>query len=394
MLQQNYAKFDSRIAESEVMADSMSYAGLSVRTTNPIDSIFDFIWDFMELLTILGSLVLSIFWFFLFVYVLISLFSKWGEKTIAELKALAMWVINTCKWVLGLVFSKCKQAFAYFYMRKKLSVTLIIALVLFNFSSAVLAWNSSILKLSKIESWYVGVDLKNNQVLQPGYHLYSPIKTSYFLSPTNNFDFEIVEVTANTKEDLGVTLDYRVGFKLKDDKRLDFYNTYWAKNIKLVSSDVVMPRLLESIKWIIRDYGFKEISSQHAEIKDITLVEANKVLAPIGIELQDITILDIRLPQSYLASKEDLLKSENELKLAEARLEAQKKENEKNIIEAENLKKIKVIEAEAIAEYNKIITNEKISDAALEMKELEIQRLKIEKWDGTMPTHVEGGFDL
>lgn len=118
------------------------------------------------------------------------------------------------------------------------------------------------------------------------------------------------------------------------------------------------------------------------------------MLAPIGIELQDITILDIRLPQSYLASKEDLLKSENELKLAEARLEAQKKENEKNIIEAENLKKIKVIEAEAIAEYNKIITNEKISDAALEMKELEIQRLKIEKWDGTMPTHVEGGFDL
>jgi hypothetical protein len=78
--------------------------------------------------------------------------------------------------------------------------------------------------------------------------LYSPLKTSVFLSPTNDFTFQIAEVTANTKEELGVTLDYKVGFKLLDDKRLDFYNKFGAKNIRLVSSDIVMPRLLEVIK--------------------------------------------------------------------------------------------------------------------------------------------------
>ncbi len=180
-----------------------------------------------------------------------------------------------------------------------------------------------------------------------------------------------------------------MGFRLKDDKRLDFYNTYGPKNIRLVSSDVVMPRLLEVIKGIIRDYGFKEISSRHSEIKKITLQEANEVLLPIGIELQDITILDIRLPESYLKSKEDLLKSENELKLAEAKLQAQKKESERKVLEAENNKKIKIIEAQGVAEYNTIVSSENITKNAIEMKKLEIQRLKIEKWDGKMPTHLQ-----
>gem|GEM_PF-3194823 len=105
------------------------------------------------------------------------------------------------------------------------------------------------------------------------------------------------------------------------------------------------------------------------------------MLNDIGIDLQDISIIDIRLPQSYLKSKEDLLKSENELKLAEARLEAQKKESEKNLLEAQNEKSIKIIEAEAVAEYNKIIKSETITDDMLELKKLENETLRIEKWD-------------
>jgi preprotein translocase subunit Sec63 len=85
------------------------------------------------------------------------------------------------------------------------------------------------------------------------------------------------------------------------------------------------------------------------------------------------------LPKSYLISKEDLLKAENELKLAEAKLEAQKRESEKQVLEAQNDKKVKIIEAESIAEYNKIVNN--INQKSIDLKKLELEKLRIEKWD-------------
>lgn len=391
---QNYAKFDSRIADDAMMQNSISYWSNYNSSSSISHYVYNILNDVIELLMILIAASAVLFWIFLFLYIVISLFTKWWEKTTLELKNIGISFSKLFKSIFWWLFKWIKNLFLYFWNRKSLSILLILLFWIINFGTNVIHWQSKLLKLDKINSWYVWVDLKNNEILNPWYHLYSPIKTNYFLSPTSNFDFEIAEVTANTSEDLWVTLDYRVWFKLKDEARLDFYKLYWAKNIQLVSSDVVMPRLLEVIKGIIRNYWFKDISSKHNEIKNITLIEANKVLEPTWIKLQDITILDIRLPKSYLNSKEDLLKAENELKLAEARLEAQKKESEKKVLEAEHSKQVKIIEAEWIAEYNKIISNEKITDNATLMKQLEIEKLKIEKWDWKLPTSIEWDFEL
>lgn len=75
-------------------------------------------------------------------------------------------------------------------------------------------------RIDRIASGYVGVDLKNDKLIQPGYHVYSPLLNTYFLSPTNTFDFEIAEATANTAEELNVTLDWRIGFQFEEGKRL------------------------------------------------------------------------------------------------------------------------------------------------------------------------------
>lgn len=106
--------------------------------------------------------------------------------------------------------------------------------------------------------------------------------------------------------------------------------------------------------------------------------------------MQYLNIIDIRLPESYLKSKEELLKAENEHKLAEAALETQKKKDEKRLIEAESNKKIKVIQAEAIAEYNRIVSEQKISQSLLEMRKIDVQESRIKKRDGKMPQTVSG----
>lgn len=388
---QNYAKFDSRIEESLWWLSTSNDYAIHWSTNN---SFFILIWNFLEFLYLIIIWIIIILWLFFLLYIIISLFTKWWEKTSQELKSFLNWAYNIIVDVFKKIFLKLNYIFSYIMKRKTISVLIILFLVLLNFLWNIVNWNSNILKLTKIWDSYVWVDIKNNKIIKPWYFLYSPITTNFFLSPTNNFDFEIAEVTANTSEELWVTLDYRVWFKIIDEKRLEFYKKYWAKDIKLVSSDIVMPRLLEIIKWIIKSYSFKDISSKHNEIKNITIDEANKILKPIWIELQEINILDIRLPDTYLKSKEDLLNADSELKLAEARLETQEKEAQRKLLEAKNLKSVKIIEAEAIAESNKIINSESITPEMLNMKKLENDELKINKWDWKLPASVWKEFDF
>lgn len=391
---QNYAKFESRIAEDSLNFSNYESSGWINHINNFFWELFNFLGDLVEKISIIIVLLLFIAVGLYGFYLFISLITKWWEKTAKEMKTLSILIFKKLEKFLKFIWNFFVKIINFFKTKKLISVLLIFVIILANIWVNILSGNSRILKISRIGNWYVWVDLKNDRIISPWYFVYSPLKTSYFLSPTNNFDFEIVEVTANTSEDLGVIIDYRVGFKIIDEKRLDFYEKYGAKNIKLVSSDIVMPRLLEVVKWIIKWYSFKDISSKHSEIKNITITQANEVLTEIWIELQDINILDIRLPETYLKSKQDLLNAENELKLAEARLETQRKESERKILEAENEKQVQIIEAQGIAESNKIINSWDITPEMIEMKKLEIQDKKIEKWDGELPQTVWDNLDL
>jgi len=237
----------------------------------------------------------------------------------------------------------------------------------------------------------VGVDLPKREIVSSRFHLYSPIVSDFFLAPTSTFDFEIAEVTANTTEDLGVTLDYRVWFHIRKEKMLDLYTKFGAKDIQGVSSDIVMPKLLESLKGTVRGYSFKDLSSRHEDIKAAVITQANDALASVGIEIQELNILDIRLPQSYVQSQEELLKAENDLKLAEATLERQRKDSERAVVDAESARDVRIIEAEGIARYNELVNAQGISEQSLELKRLENERAKIEKWNGVLPTTLTGG---
>jgi regulator of protease activity HflC (stomatin/prohibitin superfamily) len=395
---QNYAKFDSRI-ESSLMEQSNSFWWLSWQADryyswNIFDMFFQFIWNLIHFLSSLFVGLFFLFGFFFFVYIIVSLFTKWWEPTLQEVKKIWSWFSHILVNFTKFIFGKIQNIFSFLLKRKFIFISLFILILIIQFVGNIIDGTSKVLRLTKIWDSYVWVDLKNKNIIHPGYFLYSPITTNFFLSPTNNFDFEIAEVTANTSEELWVTLDYRVWFKLINEKRLEFYKEYWPKDIKIVSSDIVMPKLLETIKWIIKSYSYKDISSKHNEIKNITISEANKILKPLWIELQEINIVDIRLPETYLKSKQDLLNAENELKLAEARLETQKKESDKNLLEAQNLKSVKIIESEAIAESNKIINSQAITAEMLNMKKLEIEELKITKWNGMLPTSVWKEFDF
>lgn len=386
MALQNYAKFESRVASS---SDSYSQTmqwwdyglGFGYSTMRVFDTLFIALIVWMVIIGGLYGL-----------YVLISLVRRGALETLAEMRTLGGLVASGIGNVLQAIWRFIQKIWKLGLAYKFRAFVIVVLIVGFLGSANVVNGSSRFLRIIHVTDGYVGVNLAEHRIIGPGYALYSPLTSQVFLVPTNTFDFEIAEVTANTKEELGVSIDYRVWFRLNQDKMLDLYGKFGAKNIQAVSSDIVMPKLLENIKRIIRAYSFRDISSKHDEIKAAVIAEANKALVPMGIELQDVNILDIRLPESYIKSKEDLLNAENALRLSEAELEKQKKESERAILEAGTKRDVQIVEAQGIAKYNEIVNNQPMSDKILELKRIDNERLKVEKWDGKLPTSTAGSF--
>lgn len=295
-------------------------------------------------------------------------------------------VLSVIRWAWGVVVSVLRAIWRH----KVWTILAIIVLAGWSFTQDVLNGTNPALRLLKVREGTVTVDLRRGEILEPGYHLVSPIFSEFVSSPTGVFSFEIAEVTAKTSEELGVTLDYRVGFLFKRESLLPFYKKYGPKNIETVSSDVVMPRLLEAIKSVIQGYSYKDISSQHAQIKEQVSEKANAALSQLGIEINEVNILDIRLPESHLRLKEDLLNAENQKRLAEAKLETQRKESEARKLQAETDKAVTVIAAEASAKANEILGNQRISPELIELRKIESRDRMIEKWDGKLPSGAAG----
>jgi len=386
MWMQNYAKFDSRVAnEMDLYAER--WMALNASMADAWWRVADLSYNIADLLA--GFLTVCAVFYGL--YLLITAIKSGLDEVLTDIKKRGAFIRSSLKNIADWIISR---GIRYLFSKawKNIAFRLVIVFFLSQLS-AIAGGRSQLLKVDRISQWFVWVDLAKKKIIQPGYHIYSPLSSSYFTSPTNTFDFEIAEATANTSEELNVTLDRRVGFAFEDDKRLGFYNQYGAKDIRTISSDIVMPLLLESIRTVIYRYSFKDLAAQSDEIKEKSFALAQEKLKEKWIALQYMNIIDIRLPESYLKSQEDLLKAENERALAEAALETQKKQAEKELLKAENNKKMKIIEAEAVAEYNKLVSKQNISSQSIEMKKLEIAEKKIEKRNGVLPVTVEWGLE-
>jgi regulator of protease activity HflC (stomatin/prohibitin superfamily) len=398
---QNYAKFESRTDESlanewyprddQYFASKWGFrwtpqsSAPAVPAYAPLEA-FSPVWSVLETLLIVswvsGLLIYAI--------IMIMVSRSGGIDALwvmlhRHIGLVLGWLSSVRSWFKSTIYAWWSRLMD----RKRIWYTLLTVVLLVILLRYALTFNPFI-RITRIPYGFVGVDLKRDAIIQPGFYVYSPLRSDYFLSPVLSFDFEIAEATATSQEELGITMDCRVWFKINPSKRLELYRKYGSKDIKLVSSDIVMPAILESIKKIMREQSYKTINTKVDELRALIIQDASKRLWEFGIEIEYISVLDIRLPQEYLKSKEDLLKAENELKLAEAKAQTSSKQSEQKLLQAQNDKKMMIISAEAQAEYNKIVASQTLTNQILELKKLEIEEEKVKKRDGKLSA-CDGG---
>lgn len=327
--------------------------------------------------SMIGSFIL-ILTVYLVVKAILNYKGKGASEAVASMNQDIQKVLGFFLNIFVLVKEKLFNTFSFLWKRKWATGALFILIFVF---WATLQFD--LVQVLRVKPGQKGVDIISGKVLEPGFYLVSPLKSHYIISHVANYQFDITEITADSKELQDVVIHLNVGFHLEEDSLVEFYRREGVISIWGVSDSIVMPKVTEKVKNIVKNYSFKEVIGQQIKIKEESQKEIAAALEPLGIKLDDLNIINIRISS-------DLVKILGERDVLDEKMEIAQKE----LKIAEQQKQKQIIEAEGIAESNKLISSQQITEQTLELKRIENARQGIEKWDGKVPQQVGGDFTL
>ncbi|MEJ2664158.1 MAG: SPFH domain-containing protein [Spirochaetia bacterium] len=229
-----------------------------------------------------------------------------------------------------------------------------------------------------------------DDILHEGTHICMPGLQTVYRAKVARQSAKMDKIYADSKEFQDVTLWINVEFKLMEKNLSALFREYGVMSSAQIIQEIIWPNVNEVTKNIMVDYPISMVLLKQPEIKGKIVTALRQTLQRYYIELIDVDIVNILINQAYrdaIAQTELAVYQRDQESI---RLEAAKKEAERRLLEAETRKQEKILEAEGIAEYNRLTSSQRVSASMLEYKRLENQHAAIQKWDGKLPT--EGAF--
>ena len=206
----------------------------------------------------------------------------------------------------------------------------------------------------------------NDTVLQEGIHAKIP-----FIQNVVMIDNRIVKLNVKTEafsKDLqSVSTELAVNYRVDKDKSFSIYKNIGA-NYEAV---LLEPAVNEVLKAITAKYTAEESVTNRVMVSEGLVEGLNEKLNSIGLYVTDVNIINFDFSEAFINAIEEkqiaqqqLLKAETDKQTAITNAEAQ----------AETVR----IKAQGEADANRTITES--------LTEMMLEYLKIQKWDGKMPT--------
>ncbi|MCG8572133.1 MAG: hypothetical protein MJB14_18530 [Spirochaetes bacterium] len=224
-----------------------------------------------------------------------------------------------------------------------------------------------------------------DKLIQEGAHFYVPFLQSIYISDLTRQSAQIDQITADSVEFQDVILRVNVEFSLQEENLLKMYRKYGMKSNREIIADIIEPNTNEAVKNIVIHYPIFEVLLYQSKIKKELKENLTAILAEYYLTIYDVDIENIliasKFRNTFAESELARKKKENEQIL----MEQTKIKAERQLLEAENRKKIKILEAQGILEYNRLVSQQKLDNAFLQLKKLENKEKAIEKWNGKLP---------
>lgn len=247
---------------------------------------------------------------------------------------------------------------------------IIIAILLFIIVSAIIIVSCSI---TTIPTGFVGVKTRfgkvQDDVIQEGLNIKTPFIEKIVKIDCKTRKIE-TESGGSTKDLQTVTIKVAINYnvnkltanKLYREVGIDFENV------------IVNPAILESIKSAMAQYNAEELITKRAEVSNKIEETIIGKISARGFDVTEFNVINIDFSQEFDQAIERKAVKQQEVATAQAELEKQKIQNEKEISEAE--KDARVME----------LQNQQITELTLRLKQLENERAMIDKWNGAYPS--------
>ena len=182
-------------------------------------------------------------------------------------------------------------------------------------------------------------------------------------------------VSALSKDLQQVTAEVTLNYQLKASSVTEIYRSMRQD----YENRVMQPNLQEAVKSTTADFDAEELITQRPQVKEELQNLMTERLAPLGIEVVQLSITDFQFSSTFQES------IEAKVKAVQQALEA---ENALRRVEFEAQQAITRAQAEA---KGLELQKAQITEQLLALRRIEVQGRAIEKWNGVMPTVVTSG---
>ena len=228
-----------------------------------------------------------------------------------------------------------------------------------------------------IPTGFVGIKTRfgkaQDGIIQEGLHFTIP-----FIERIEKIDCRTKKVEsyseASTKDLQTVSASIAVNYNVNKDSANKLYREIGTDYENII----IAPAILESIKSAMAGYTAEELITKRTEVSNQIQTSLTEKIADRGFSITEFNITNIDFSEQYDLAIENKAVKQQEVVTAQAELEKQQIQNQKEISIAE--KDAKVME----------LQNSQITESTLKLKELEVQEEMIQKLNGVLPNTVVG----
>lgn len=269
---------------------------------------------------------------------------------------------------------------------------------------------SNVINVQRIDAGQVGVEVNlagsqrgpRDIPVRTGWVFYSPLKTEIIEFPTYVQTVKWTqdpgeghplneELVFNSKEGQEVRADVSLSYAIDPVKVPEFYVKYRVNDLEKFTHGILKDIVRNSLNEIASTYTLEDI---YGENKAKFLREARQRIqdqvTPVGVGIQQFGF--IGKPRFTPAIEQAITQKTQAITEAERarnQLAVTQAEMAKQVAEAEGEARSAIERARGEAEANRL-RNASITPQLLELKRLENERARIEKWNGDVPRMVVG----